>query len=74
MAKDFDKIFHKKFGENVKKLRKQRGLTQEQLSLAIGADNSYIAILENAHRDVPLSKIQKIAMALEVSVSDLFKF
>ena len=40
----------------------------------IGADNSYMAIIENAHRDIPLSKIQKIASALGVEIAELFKF
>lgn len=73
MASDFDKEFHKKFGQKVKELRLGKGLTQEDLSLKIGADNSYIGIIENAHRDIPLSKIKKIADALEISLQDLFK-
>ena len=38
----------------------------------IGADNSYIAIVENAHRDIPLSKIYKIAKALDIKIQELF--
>ena len=50
MAKKFDKVFHKKFGQRVRFLRKEKGLTQEELSFEIDADNSYIANIENAHR------------------------
>ncbi|MEI8390836.1 MAG: helix-turn-helix transcriptional regulator [bacterium] len=64
MVKNFDKRFHKKFGQKIKNLRLEKGLTQEQLSLEIGAANSYIGIIENAQRDIPLSKIQKIAKVL----------
>ena len=74
MAKVFDKRFHKKFGQRVRELRLEKGMTQEQLSLEIGAANSYIGIVENAQRDTPLSKIQKIAKALEVLPSELLKF
>ena len=51
-----------------------RGLTQEQLSLEIFADNSYIANIENAHRDIPLSRIRLIAKALDVEPFELLKF
>ena len=69
-----DKVFHRKFGQRVRFLRKERGMTQEQLSFEIDADNSYIANIENAHRDIPLSRVYKIAKALNISLSELFKF
>lgn len=74
MAKKLDKVFHKKFGQRVRYLRKERGITQEQLSFEIGADNSYIANIENAHRDIPLSRVNKIAKALGISLSELFNY
>lgn len=69
-----DTAFHRKFGQRIRFLRKERGLTQEQLSFEIDADNSYIANIENAHRDIPLSRIYKISKVLGVSMSDLFNF
>lgn len=74
MAKKLDKNFHKKFGQRVRFLRKERGITQEQLSFEIDADNSYIANIENAHRDIPLSRVNKIAKALGISLSELFDY
>lgn len=74
MTKKMDKVFHKKFGQRVRYLRKERGITQEQLSFEIDADNSYIANIENAHRDIPLSRVQKIAKALGISLKELFDF
>ncbi len=74
MTKKMDKVFHRKFGQRVRFLRKERGMTQEQLSFEIDADNSYIANIENAHRDIPLSRLYKIAKALNISLSELFKF
>lgn len=74
MAKNFDKRFHKKFGQRVRELRLEKGITQEQLSLEIGAANSYIGIIENTQRDIPLSKIQKIAKVLEVKPCELLNF
>lgn len=74
MTKKMDKVFHRKFGQRVRFLRKERGMTQEQLSFEIDADISYIANIENAHRDIPLSRVYKIAKALNISLSELFKF
>lgn len=74
MTKKLDKVFHRKFGQRVRYLRKEKGLTQEQLSFEIDADNSYIANIENAHRDIPLSRVNKIAKALGVTLKDLFDY
>ena len=74
MTKKMSKIFHKKFCQRVRELRKAKGLTQDQLSLEILADNSYIANIENAHRDIPLSRIRLIAKALGVEPYELLKF
>ena len=74
MVKKMSKVFHKKFGKRVRELRKMRGMTQEQSSLEIFADNSYIANIENAHRDIPLSRIRLIAKALGVEPYELLKF
>ena len=62
------------FGNKLRELRKAKGMTQEQLSLEILADNSYIANIENAHRDIPLSRIRLIAKALDVEPYELLKF
>ena len=74
MVKKMSNVFHKKFGKRVRELRKAKGMTQEQLSLEILADNAYIANIENAHRDIPLSRIRLIAKALDVEPYELLKF
>lgn len=74
MANKFYKVFHKKFGQRVRELRKERGLTQEQLSLEIDTDNSYISNIENARYDIPLSRVRLIAKALKVDMREFFNF
>ena len=74
MAKKMSKVFHKKFGKRIRELRKAKGMTQEQLSFEIDADNSYIANIENAHRDIPLSRIYKISKALGIPLKEIFDF
>ena len=69
MSMDF-----KRGGQAIQRIRKERGMTQEQLSFEVEADNSYIANIENAHRDIPLSRIRLIAKALNVEPYELLIF
>lgn len=73
MSKKFDKKFHKKVGDKIRFYRERKGLTQEQLSFEVANSNSYAGIVENALRDVPLSKIHKIAQVLGVEPWKLLK-
>lgn len=74
MGQKFNKVYHKKFGQRVKMLRLEKGLTQEQLSLEIGTDNSYISNIENARSDIPLSRIRLIAKTFDIEPYELLKF
>ena len=63
-----------KFGERVKTLRIQRGLSQDELARKIGyKDRSSIAKIENGTRDVPRPVIIKLANALSVDASTLMR-
>lgn len=60
------------FGQCVQKVRKDRGLSQEQLAEKAGLHRTYIGMIERAERNITLCNIEKIAHALEISVRDLF--
>ncbi len=62
-----------KFGEKVRDLRKQKGLSQEQLSFEADLHRTYIGMIERAEKNITLTNIEKIAKALEVNISELFK-
>jgi transcriptional regulator with XRE-family HTH domain len=62
----------KHFGERVRELRKQKGLSQESLALACDLDRSYIGGVERGERNISLLNIQKIANALGISARELF--
>lgn len=62
----------KHFGERVRELRKQKGLSQESLALACELDRSYIGGVERGERNISLLNIQKIANALGISARELF--
>lgn len=62
-----------RFGERIRTLRKERGLSQEDLAELCGLDRTYISGIERGLRNVALRNIESLAYALEVSLADLFK-
>ena len=63
----------KKLGENLKKLRLKKKLSQGDLSKALGVDRAYISNIENGRMNPTLSTLEKIAVALGISSSELLK-
>jgi len=58
---------------NVKKVRKSKGMSQQRLADLIGASKSYISDLENHNiREPSLGKARLIAIALGVALNDIF--
>lgn len=64
----------KKFGENVRKVRLSKDLSQEKLAFEIGMDLTSVNEIENGHRSPKLATIFKIAKALKVSSQKLLPF
>lgn len=63
----------KKFGQKIKKLRIRMGLSQEALAERAFVHRTYIGMIERAEKNITLSNIEKIAKALNVSISKLFE-
>ena len=61
------------FGLRLKELRKEKGLSQEELSEASGLHRTYISDIERGERNVSLKNIEKIAKALGVDMKELIK-
>jgi transcriptional regulator with XRE-family HTH domain len=60
-----------RFGERMRLLRKQRGLSQEAFAAKCGLDRTYISGIERGRRNVSLRNIAVIAKALDISISEL---
>lgn len=59
-------------GKAIRISREQRGYTRSELADKAKLSLSYVSLLENSKRDPNLSKIEKIAEALDIPVSILF--
>lgn len=58
-------------GENFARLRKERGLTQEQVEERSGFSQFYISDLERGRRNPTIISLYELANAIGVRVADL---
>lgn len=63
---------NKLLGRRIRELRKERGLTQEQLSEKVGKTDEVISNIETGAASTRLSTLFDIADALKVSLLDIF--
>jgi transcriptional regulator with XRE-family HTH domain len=61
-------------GEKIRFLRRQRGLSQEQLAFKAGLATSYLGQVERAEKSPTIQSLEKIATALDVTLEELFSF
>lgn len=61
-----------KIGQRIKELRINAEMSQKDLAYSADLDRSYIASIENGQRNVSIVNIEKIAIALGLSLKELF--
>lgn len=62
----------KEIGARIRQLRKEKGLSQENLAERAHLHPTYISSVERGERNVSLDSIKKIADGLNVKIKDLF--
>ncbi len=62
-----------RLGKRVRELRLQTGLSQEEFAARCGLDRTYMSGIERGKRNVALRNIEAIAVAFNVSLSELLK-
>lgn len=63
-----------KFGQRVRSLRIEGGLTQEQLAERAGISVDFLSLIERGRNSPSFENLDELAGALEVSVAELFNF
>jgi transcriptional regulator with XRE-family HTH domain len=67
-----DMVTSKDIGLKIKTLRQQAGLSQEKLAEMVGVTFQQVQKYENGQTTLNVTKLQLIAEALEVSVTEFF--
>lgn len=68
-----DNVLLQRFGNRVRELRNEIGLSQESFALKIDMDRTYLASIESGKRNVSISNIKKLADGFDISISELLK-
>jgi transcriptional regulator with XRE-family HTH domain len=64
---------HKKLGKRVAELRRKTGFSQEAFAHECGFNRSYMGAVERGEKNITLAMTNKIAKALNITLSELFK-
>lgn len=59
------------FGARIRAIRKEKGLSQEDLASLAGLDRSYMGHIERGEKNITLLKIYQLSDALDISPSQL---
>jgi transcriptional regulator with XRE-family HTH domain len=58
-------------GTAIKRMRAQKGLSQEALATACGLHRTYVGGIERGERNVSIDNIERISIALGCTVAEL---
>ena len=61
------------FARRVRELRLERGLSQDELADAAGLHRTYIGTVERGEQSIGIDNVERIAKALKVTLSELFR-
>lgn len=59
--------------QNVRRLRKERGLSQEGLADLAYIHRNYLGGIERKERNIGLDNLARLATALDISIPELFE-
>lgn len=62
----------KKFGDTLRRIRKQKDISQEELAFRAKLHRTYVSDVERGSRNISIENVEKIAKALNINVTELF--
>jgi len=62
------------FGKKLQKVRKSKGISQEELAARLSMHRTYIGMVERGERNPTIRTLYKVAKALKVESSELLPF
>ena len=63
----------KKLGQNIKRIRLRRKMTQGDICRKLDMDRSYMSAIESGKKNITIAKLEELANALDVSADELLK-
>ncbi len=74
LVKSKDQKYIQDFGQHLRKLRKENDLSQEELANDADIPINQVGRIERAEINTTLSTMRALSKALEIHITDLFKF
>lgn len=62
-----------RLGTNLRRLREAKGLSQEAFAFEAGIHRTYVSDIERGARNPTITVVEKLAIALSVSASELLR-
>jgi len=66
-------LISKRLGDNIKKIRTRKGMSQGDICRALDMDRGYMSAIENGKKNITISQLERLAKALGVSSDKLLK-
>ena len=63
----------KKLGQNIKRIRVRRKMSQGDICRKLDMDRSYMSAIENGKKNITIQQLERLAQALGVSVDKMLK-
>jgi transcriptional regulator with XRE-family HTH domain len=67
-----DEALAERFGRLVRRLRVEKGYSQEEFSFRVGLHQTYVSSVERGERNVTIQTADRIAKALGTTLSSMF--
>jgi len=73
MSNESEQYILLRFGQQVRSLRQNKAMSQEELASRAGVHRTYIGMIERGEKNVTIITMIKLATALEVTITELLK-